>query len=290
MSGNCSLFYSVTCETLKELWLHVIYRCNLQCKHCLFACSPEEDGPGELSFNECRRYVKDALEQGVQAIYLTGGEPTLWSDLREFLSWYYGLDQIAPLTILTNGTLIDPQLAAYLSSFVPQGLVLRVSMECYTPGNHEEFRGAGSFRRALMGIKNLNNCGVRPWVAYVNKSGGGLPPDGADNLERDFTERLGADYGLEIAGLKIISAYSKGRFAGRVKPHVSPEQYVERISTVQCTYGVAVSKGGIFPCPVLVDVPRARLCNSLVDAVGRPFSIDYEFCSSCFATGTTCGQ
>src|SRR5687768_17387235 len=98
---------SLTCETLKELWLHVIYKCNLQCRHCLFGCSPEKEGSGELTLAECRQYVKEALSQGVRAIYLTGGEPTLWPYLEQFLDWYYGLDQVVPLTILTNGTLIE---------------------------------------------------------------------------------------------------------------------------------------------------------------------------------------
>lgn len=278
------------CRKLEELWLHVLYKCNLSCRHCLFTCSPETEGLGELNLAECQEYVTEAVRQGVKAIYVTGGEPLLWPYLREFLNWYYSLDQVLPLTILTNGTLIDLEQARYFSVYTSQGLNLRISLECYTEGNHEEFRGPGSFAQAIQGIKNLNACGIRPWVAYVNKSGGSMDGCGTQKLEADFRQRLGTDHGLEIAGLKVIAAYSKGRFAGKVNPLVRAEMSAERLAAVQCSYGVAVSRGGVFPCPVLVDIPRAKLSRSLPTAVGRVFNLDFDFCASCFATGTKCGN
>lgn len=290
MANTCEISRTTCCQTLNELWLHVLYKCNLSCRHCLFASSPEKEGPGELTLAECREYVTAAVTQGVKAIYITGGEPLLWPYLRDFLSWYYSMDRVLPLTVLTNGTLIDIEQARYFANYTSQGLNLRISLECYTKGNHEEFRGPGSFARAVQGIKNLNDCGIRPWVAYVNKSGGIMDSCEAQKLETDFRQRLGIDYSLEIAGLKIIAAYSKGRFAGQVNPRVYPEMIAERLSTVQCTYGVAISRGGIFPCPVLVDIPRAKLAGSLQGAVGQPFNLDFDFCASCFATGTKCGQ
>lgn len=290
MLENSILPRTITSRRLDELWLHVLYTCNLKCRHCLFGCSPEMGRTGELTLAECQEYVQTALDTGVKVIYLTGGEPLLWSNVREFLTWYYDLEKVLPLTILTNGTLIDQEQARFFSNFTSQGLNLRVSLECYTQQNHEEYRGTGSFGRALQGIKNLNGFGIRPWVAYVNKSGGCVDGLGAQMLETDFRQRLGEEYGLEIAGLKIIAAYSKGRFANQVDFLVGPEKVAERINSVQCNYGVAISKDGVFPCPILVDVPQAKLSYTLQAALIKPFNLDYEFCKSCFATGTCCGQ
>ena len=245
---------------------------------------------GYISLAKCREYIFEAMEQGVEAIYITGGEPLLWPWLPDFLDWYYGLDRVLPLTILTNGTLIDKKQAEYLSKYTSRGLCLRVSLECYTCENHEKYRGQGSFQRAVQGIKNLNYFGVRPWVAFVNKSGGSVDCSGVLELERDFKQRLLEDHGLDIAGLKVIAAYSKGRFAGAVNLPEIFELDVEKISQVQCTYGVAVSGDGVFPCPVLVDVPEARLADSLKNVIGQPVSLIKSVCASCFATGTTCGQ
>ncbi len=244
-----------------------------------------------MTFEECRDYVTTAISRGVKAVYLTGGEPLLWSGLRDFLSWYYSLDTVLPLTILTNGTLIGTELAGYFKKFTSQGLTLRISLECYTRENNDDYRGTGSFVRALQGIKNLNEQGIRPWIAYVNKSGGSLDCSGTTQLEEDFRSRLGREHGLEIAGLKIIAAYGKGRFTGEVDyPVVSTDRISSGMTAVQCSYGIAISKNGTYPCPVLVDVPEAKLPYSLRDVVGASFTLDFDFCSSCFATGTRCGQ
>lgn len=290
MTEICIGVQTLTCIELKELWLHVIYQCNLSCSHCLFSCSPEKAELGYISFTKCREYIFEAMEHDVKAIYITGGEPLLWPYLPDFLNWYYSMDKVLPLTILTNGTLIDRDQGKYFSKFISQGLNLRISLECYTRENHEKYRGEGSFQRAVQGIKYLNDFGIRPWVAYVNKSGGSVDCSGMLKLEQDFKQRLLENHGLDIAGLKVIAAYSKGRFAGSVSIPVISRQAAEKISKVQCTYGVAVSEDGVFPCPVLVDVPEAKLANSLKDVIGQPFSLIKDVCVSCFTTGTTCGQ
>lgn len=278
----------VTRKEFKELWLHVTYRCNLQCSHCLFSCSPT-NSMGELSLEDCQTYVLKAMDQGVKALYLTGGEPLGWLWLSDFLKWYYDLESVLPLTILTNGTQISSELATLFRAYVLQGLNLRISMECYTQANHEQVRGQGSFAKVLQGIRTLNSCGTRPLIAYVNKSGGDLGLEETIKLESDFSERLKLDFGLEIKGLKIIAAYGKGRFADSVHPEASREQVALRLETVQCSYGVAVSKGGVFPCPIMVDVPEAVVLETKAGLVGQSFELNCDFCLSCFATGSCCG-
>lgn len=289
MSSESGIVRRVTCQRFSELWLHVLYNCNLNCKHCLFSCAPGQETEGELTLEECRRHTLSGLDLGVQALYITGGEPLLWPFFEDFVSWYYQRDQVVPLTVLTNGTLIDSRMASFIKKYSSQGLNIRVSLECYTRDNHDQYRGEGSFKRAVAGIKNLNREGIRPWVAFVNKSGGDMDQQAAAALEKDFRNRLDQDFNVEISGLKIIAAYSKGRFSGAVNPRVDCEQFSQRLGTVQCNYTLAVSKDGIFPCPVLVDVADARLPGEMRQVLEREFSVDYPICNSCFATGTSCG-
>jgi len=206
-----------------------------------------------------------------------------------FYYWYYGQDRVAPLTILTNGTLIDKGKALFFSKYSSRGLNLRVSLECYTERTHDQYRGEGSFKGAINGIKHLNAKGIFPWVGFVNKSGGDLETGATSQLEQDFMERLKYDFDAKIAGLKIIAAYSKGRFCGRVEHHVCPEQLFWRLNSVQCNYTLAASKEGIYPCPILVDVPEAKIAEQLAEAAAKDLFLNYASCNSCFATGTSCG-
>lgn len=275
-------------KEFKELWLHVTYRCNLTCKHCLFSCSPTNN-LGELTLSESQTYVLKGMDQGVKALYITGGEPLIWPLISDLLQWYYALESYLPLTILTNGTQITPDLAKLFQGYVIKGLDIRISMECYSQANHEAFRGEGSFDQVIHGIRTLNNFGIRPMIAFVNKSGGDLCSLDQNKLEAEFQDRLKADFGLKIKGLKIIAAYGKGRFTGLVHPVVSSEQIRLRLESVQCAYGVAVSKGGVYPCPIMVDVPESVLLDTKSGFVGQSFELNYDFCLSCFATGSCCG-
>ena len=272
-----------------EFWLHLLYNCNLSCNHCLFSCSSEREGESVLTFGECRDYTNAALALGIDSVYLTGGEPLMWPDLEDFVTWYYEQNRVVPLTILTNGTLIDRGKANFFSQYSSRGLNIRVSLECYTESTHDQYRGDRSFQGAVKGIKHLNSNGIFPWIAFVNKSGGDLETGSASELEQNFRERLKHDFEAQIAGLKIIAAYSKGRFRGRVEHQICPEQLSCRLNSVQCNYTLAASKEGIYPCPILVDVPEAKMAEQLAEAAAKDLFLNYASCNSCFATGTSCG-
>lgn len=62
------------------------------------------------------------------------------------------------------------------------------------------FRGAGSFTKTIKGIKCLNPFGVRPWIAYVNKSGGSIDCYATKNLKTTSDQGWGRnmDFRLQV--------------------------------------------------------------------------------------------
>ncbi len=90
MSGSNSDFKKVTGREFSEFWLHLLYNCNLSCNHCLFSCSSEREGENVLTLEECRDYTVAALDLGIDSIYLTGGEPLMWSALEDFITGITG--------------------------------------------------------------------------------------------------------------------------------------------------------------------------------------------------------
>ncbi len=65
----------------QELWLHLTDRCNMACKHCLFAASPKAGT--HLPTEAVRERVREALEMGCRDFALTGGEPFLHPRISE---------------------------------------------------------------------------------------------------------------------------------------------------------------------------------------------------------------
>ncbi len=101
--------------------------CNMNCKMCYVRQSKEEmDAQGRmLTCNEWLSIVKEACEQGVLFLLLTGGEPLLYP---EFKRLYTGISNMGVvMTINTNGTLIDEDWA----DFFAENGVRRINITLY---------------------------------------------------------------------------------------------------------------------------------------------------------------
>ena len=85
-----------------RLWLYTNYDCNLACDYCCVVAGPKAD-PRRLSDVRIRGLVDEAVAAGMDAVFMTGGEPTLRPDLAELIA--YVTDRL-PLTLLTNAMLL----------------------------------------------------------------------------------------------------------------------------------------------------------------------------------------
>jgi len=129
------------------------YRCNLHCQHCYVV--PEKVEP-ELEYGEVIRIIQQIRELGTPAIAFSGGEIFLRNDILKILEF------AAPnfiLILLTNGTLITPEVASKLKKLrVAQ---VEVSLYAGRAQIHDKITGvAGSFDRTMNGLKALKKEGI----------------------------------------------------------------------------------------------------------------------------------
>ena len=87
-----------------DLRVSVTDRCNLRCTYCM---PPEglDWIPGDelLSAAELVRIVRLAVDQGVQEVRFTGGEPLVRPDLEEIIAGVASLPDPPSLSLTTNG-------------------------------------------------------------------------------------------------------------------------------------------------------------------------------------------
>lgn len=143
------------------IW-NLVRRCNLTCMHC-YSISADIDFPGELSTAEVLGVMEDLKAFGVPALILSGGEPLLRPDLFEIAQRAKALGFYTALS--TNGTLIDPVLAARIAAtgFDYVGISLDGLEQ-----THDRFRRkAGAFLRALNGIRLCRDTGVKVGVRFT---------------------------------------------------------------------------------------------------------------------------
>ena len=131
--------------------------CNLRCVHC-YAHSDARRYEGELTTEEAKAMIDDLATFGSPVLLFSGGEPCLRPDLVELMG--YAKAAGMRVVISTNGTMISPEAAR---QYADVGLsYVGVSIDGASPATHDAFRGMeGSFDRALAGIRNAREAGIK---------------------------------------------------------------------------------------------------------------------------------
>ena len=92
---------------INYLRISVTQRCNFRCLYCMpkipFDYQPKEN---LLSFEELFLFVKATIDEGIEKIRITGGEPLLRKDLSIFIKIISDYKSDIDLAITTNGFLL----------------------------------------------------------------------------------------------------------------------------------------------------------------------------------------
>jgi SynChlorMet cassette radical SAM/SPASM protein ScmF len=148
---------------LRSVYFYLTSSCNLRCGHCWIGPEYRPDGEpvAALDYDLFAHVVRQALAMGLRAVKLTGGEPLLHPEIGRILAFIR--DSGLSLILETNGLPCTPGIAREIAGV---GKVsVSVSLDSPENGTHDRIRGVeGAFRRALSGMRNLADAGIRPQV------------------------------------------------------------------------------------------------------------------------------
>lgn len=272
---------------LSTLWVQITGTwCNLKCTHCLNASGPTDPWLKSLDTDTVQHRIKEAESLGVKEIYFTGGEPFLHKDILKLLA--YSL-QVAPTTVLTNGTRINGHVAdslAVLAKESPYSLEIRVSVDDIDAEKNDRIRGKGALAKAIRAIQLLSGRGLLP-ILTATEILQDQQSEGSGMYERfrDFLLSLG----IEKPRVKIIPVFPIGRMAqegGSLLTEVMLQGF--DFSLLQCSETRVVAEGGIYSCPILAGLEGARLSKESLEESFRPCRLYHSACVTCYQTGMTC--
>jgi len=143
-------------NTPASMDLAITNRCNLRCKYCSHFTSAGDVGQN-LPKYEWLTFFEELNRCAVMNVTLEGGEPFCRKDLKVLIEGI--VQNRMRFNILSNGTLITDEMAAFLSS-TGRCDGVQVSIDGSIPMTHDAFRGEGNFIRAMDGIKFLQEHGV----------------------------------------------------------------------------------------------------------------------------------
>ena len=138
-------------RTPRSVDLEVTSRCNLRCRYCYYFDNPTVEYK-DLSTGEWLQFFDELGRCAVMDVTLQGGEPFIRKDLSQLIEGICR-NQMR-FSILSNGTLIDDTIAAFLAKTGRCDSV-QVSVDGSCPETHDACRGAGSFNAAIQGIRTL---------------------------------------------------------------------------------------------------------------------------------------
>lgn len=278
-------------RALDTLWLQVGGTlCNLACTHCFVSCSPSNHTHAMMPLAQVLPYLDEAAALGVKEYYLTGGEPFLNPEIEPIVEAALAR---GPVTVLTNGLLLDEELCVRLAALAhasAYSLDLRVSLDGLDPASNDPIRGAGTFTRVIDGIRRLAAAGLDPVLTVSEVH----PESGAPEARAAFLALL-RSCGVARPRLKLLPIFQIGAEAER-RAGYEDWQRLEApggggggadFEHLQCTSCRAVTDQGVWVCPILVNEPAAKMGEALADTL-RPFALAHAACWTCHVYGVSC--
>lgn len=140
---------------LETLNLHLTNRCNMRCRHCLYAAG--EQKIKEMSFQEIKKLIKEFAEisnkQGTLNIF--GGEIFLQKDVFNIIDYTISLGLAIGIT--TNANLSRETINKIIKREIGR---LSIDINGANPNSHDWLRNKkGHFRQSIETIKTFVNFG-----------------------------------------------------------------------------------------------------------------------------------
>lgn len=298
--------WALTTDKMDVLQINVGRLCNMTCRHCHVEAGPTRTEV--MSREVLEACLQVAREQNVETVDITGGAPEMSPDFR----WFIGeITKICPHVIVrTNlAILTEPGYEDLVDFYAENKINVVCSLPHYKARNSEKQRGEGTFLKSIDVLKKLNEAGYgeKPGLLLdivYNPGGAFFSPD-QTALEKEYKEKLGADYGVVFNHLFTITNNPIGRFGGFLIRTGNFESYMDKlyrafnpgtIEGMMCRFQISVAwDGTLYDCDFnqAIELP---ICTkeTIFDWIGKPFQkrkICFDkHCYACTAgQGSSCG-
>lgn len=215
---------------LQTLQLNVGRKCNQACRHCHVDAAPWRT---EMIDRETVERIGAWIQRHrPPTVDLTGGAP----EISEFFRYFVDTARAAGTHVIdrNNLTIIEEPGYAWLPDYLASHDVeVIASLPCYSKENVARQRGNGVFEKSISALRKLNAVGYGtrlPLNLVYNPLGPKLPGPQAE-LEADYKEVLGREFGIVFHKLFTITNQPIARFAEDLRQQGKWEEYLELLAS-----------------------------------------------------------
>lgn len=202
---------------INYLRVSVTDRCNMRCVYCV---PPDVTflPPGEiLTLEEIGRVVRVGVEQGIEKVRLTGGEPLARKNVIKLVRDLGALDGLAELSLTTNGLLLEEFAAPLREAGLDR---VNVSLDTLRPGRFKGICRLGELDRVLAGIAAASRAGLDPVKVNV------VAMRGVNDDEFPEFVRFGIENNVTVRFIEYMPVASNPEWEQRYIPR---DEILERI-------------------------------------------------------------
>ena len=177
-------------QKISTAWITTNYTCNCKCDWCY--AQKMLGTHRSMNFQYAKQIVKYLKSKGVQTITLIGGEPTIYSDIIELVSYIKSLN--LKVRIATNGKKFKDE--DFTQQIVNSGIDgINISIKGTTEEEYLYFTHRTGLYDMIEGYHNLERLKFQPSISYVitdsnvekfDRLVGLLKKEGLDNLVIQF--------------------------------------------------------------------------------------------------------
>ena len=140
------------------LRVSVTERCNFRCQYCMpekpFSWVPHEN---LLSYEELFEFVKVSIDEGIQKVRITGGEPLVRSHLEVFIKMIADYAPNIDLAMTTNGFLLEESALKLKDAGLKR---LNISLDSLKPEVAHHIAQKDALNKVLKGIDKALEVGL----------------------------------------------------------------------------------------------------------------------------------
>lgn len=135
-------------------------KCNLKCIYCMPESLKFEDKNinDSVSFEDYKIIIRNFANLGITKIRFTGGEPLLYSKLKELIAYASKECKIKELAITTNGINLVEQIEGLKKSGLTK---VNISLDSFNEDNYKKITRGGNLRKVLASIDKCLDLNIR---------------------------------------------------------------------------------------------------------------------------------
>lgn len=139
-------------------YLHMTNACNLKCPYCYnkddrtYKMARQDQFAPTLTTEEYKQLITRMVEEGIERLFFTGGEPLMRDDTLELAAHARALNPKIGLELLTNGILIKGDRVRVIAELFD---AVTISLDGHEKHLHEHFRGRNTYAPTVAGVRRL---------------------------------------------------------------------------------------------------------------------------------------